>query len=131
MVDRGINADTVVAVLDRLMLERGVPGFVRLDNGPEFIAHAVADWCRFNTSGHCVHRPRLAMAERLGSSHSTGGFSDELLNLWQFESLREARVIIEDWRIDDNTNRPHTAHGDQTPAEFAAAWTTINEPEVA
>ncbi len=43
----------------------------------------------------------------------------------------EARVIIEDWRIDDNTNRPHTAHGDQTPAEFAAAWTTINEPKVA
>jgi len=34
--------------LDRLMLERGAPGFVRFDNGPEFIAHAVADWCRFN-----------------------------------------------------------------------------------
>ncbi len=71
------------------------------------------------------------MAERFGSSHSTGGFSDELLNLWWFDSLREARVIIEDWRINDNTNRPHTAHGDQIPAEFAAAWTTINEPKVA
>ncbi len=65
-----------------------------------------------------------------GSSHSTGGFSNELLNLWRFDSLLEARVIIEDWRIDYNTNRPHTAHGDQTPAEFAAAWTTINEREV-
>ncbi len=42
----------------------------------------------------------------------------------------EARVVIEDWRIDDTTNRPHTIHGDQTPAEFAAAWTTINELEV-
>ncbi len=70
------------------------------------------------------------MAERLGSSHSTGGFSDELLNLWQFDSLRKAQVIIEDWRIDYTTNRPHTAHGDQTPAEFAVAWTTINELEV-
>ncbi len=58
------------------------------------------------------------------------GFSDELLNLWRFDSLLEARVIIEDWRIDYNINRPHTAHGDQTPAEFAAAWTTINELEV-
>ncbi len=60
-----------------------------------------------------------------------GGLRDELLNLWRFDSLREARVIIEDWWIDDNTNRPHTAHGDQTPAEFAAACTIINEPEVA
>ncbi len=120
-----------LAVRDRLMRERGVPGFVRYDNGPEFIAHAVADWCRFNTSGHRVHQPRLAMAERLGSSHSMGGLRDELLNLWRFDSLREALVIIEDWRIDDTTNRPHTAHGDQTPAEFAAAWTTINELEVA
>ncbi len=40
-------------------------------------------------------------------------------------------MIIEDWRIDYSTNRPHAAHGDQTPTEFAAAWTTINEPEVA
>ncbi len=71
------------------------------------------------------------MAEHLGSSHSTRGFSDELLNLWRFDSLREAQVLIEDWRIDDTTNRPHTAHADQTPAEFAAAWTTINEREVA
>ncbi len=131
LVERGIDADGIVAVRDRLMLERGVPGFVRLDNGPEFIAHAVAGWCRFNTSGHRVHRPRRAMAERLASSHLTGGFSDKLLNLWRFDSLREAQVIIEDWRIDDTTNRPHTAHGDQTPAEFAAAWTTINELEVA
>ncbi len=67
----------------------------------------------------------------LGIESFNGRLRDELLNLWRFDSLREARVIIEDWRIDDNTNRPHTAHGDQTPAEFAAAWTTINEPEVA
>jgi transposase InsO family protein len=36
----------------------------------------------------------------------------------------EARVIIEDWRIDYNEHRPHTAHGDLTPTEFARAWTT-------
>ncbi len=59
-----------------------------------------------------------------------GRLGDELLNLWRFDSLLEACVIIEDWRIDYKTNRPHTARGDQTPAEFAAAWTTINELEV-
>lgn len=49
VVDRHIDADRVVATLDRLAVERGsAPGFVRFDNGPEFIAAAVADWCRFN-----------------------------------------------------------------------------------
>ena len=49
LVDRRIDADDVVAVLDWLVLERGVLGYVRFDNGPEFVANAVADWCRFNT----------------------------------------------------------------------------------
>lgn len=48
VVDRSIDADRVVATLDRLKLTRGAPAFVRFDNGPEFIAAAVADWCRFN-----------------------------------------------------------------------------------
>lgn len=129
LVDRGIDADGVVAVLDRLMLERGVPGFVRCDNGPEFIAHAVADWCRFNTVGTVFIDPGSPWQNAWIESFN-GRLRDELLNLWRFDSLLEARVIIEDWRIDYNTNRPHTAHGDQTPAEFAVAWTTINELEV-
>src|SRR3954452_8655562 len=59
-----------------------------------------------------------------------GRLRDELLNSWQFDSLLEARVIIEDWRIDYNDNRPHTAHGDLTPTEFARTWTN-NQPEAA
>jgi len=47
-VERSIDADGVVRCLDRLALERGAPRYVRFDNGPEFIAYAVADWCRFN-----------------------------------------------------------------------------------
>ena len=62
---------------------------------------------------------------------SNGKCSAELLNLWQFDSLLEARVIIENWRIDYNWKRPHTAHGDLTPSEFAAKWTTINQPQAA
>jgi transposase InsO family protein len=48
VVGRSIDADAVVATLDRLTAQRGAPAFVRFDNGPEFIANAVADWCRFN-----------------------------------------------------------------------------------
>lgn len=47
-IDLGIDADGVVAVLDRLALMHGAPHYVRFDNGPEFVAHAVSDGCRFN-----------------------------------------------------------------------------------
>ena len=60
-----------------------------------------------------------------------GRLRDKLLNSWQFDSLREARVIIEDWRTDYNTNRPHTAHGDLTPTEFATTCTTNTQPQAA
>ena len=50
-VDRFIDADGVVGVLDRLALQRGAPTYVRFDNGPEFVAQAVNDWCRFNGAG--------------------------------------------------------------------------------
>jgi putative transposase len=52
------------------------------------------------------------------------------LNGWRFDSLLEARVLIEDWRIDYN-NRPHSAHGELTPSEFAAAWRDRHQPALA
>ena len=51
VVGRCCDADKVVATLDRLALERGAPEHLRFDNGPEFIARAVVDWCRFNQEG--------------------------------------------------------------------------------
>ena len=64
-VDRSIDADGVVRCLERLAAERGAPAYVRFDHGPEFIAYALADWCRFNGTGHRLHRSRLTVAERL------------------------------------------------------------------
>lgn len=58
-----------------------------------------------------------------------GRFRDELLDLWQFDSLLKARVIIKDWRIDYTINRPHTANGDLTQSEFAAKPATTNPPQ--
>ena len=106
--------------------QRGAPAYVRFDNGPEFIAHAVADWCRFNGVATVFIDPGSPWQNAWIESFN-GRLRDELLNSWQFDSLLEARVIIEDWRIDYNEHRPHSAHGDLTPAEFARAW-TINQP---
>ena len=116
-VNRSIDADGVVEVLDRLALKQGAPDYVRFDNGPEFVAHAVNDWCRFNGTGSLFIDPGSPWQNAWIESFN-GRLRDELLNSWRFDSLREARVITEDWRCDYNANRPHSAHGELTPTEF-------------
>ena len=64
-------------------------------------------------------------------SSATSSDRPELLNSWRFDSLLEALVIIEDWRLDYNANRPHTGHGELTPNEFALQWTTTHQPQAA
>lgn len=129
--DRSIDADTVVAVLERIAAERGrPPAFLRFDNGPEFIAYAVADWYRFNGVDTVFVDPGPPWQNAWIESFN-GRLRDELLNSWRFDSLLEARVIVEDWRLDYNANRPHSAHGELTPTEFALQWTTTHQPQAA
>ena len=130
VVDRSIDADRVVAALDAIAVVRGYPAFVRFDNGPEFVAQAVADWCRFNGVGSIFIDPGSPWQNAWIESFNSR-LRDELLNGWIFDSLLEAQVLIEDWRVDYNTNRPHNAHGDLTPSVFALAWTTRNQPALA
>ena len=130
VVDRSIDADKVVATLDRLMITRGAPAFLRFDNGPEFIANAVADWCRFNEVGTVFIDPGSPWQNAWIESFN-GRLRDELLNGWQFDNLLEAQVLIEGWRVDYNQQRPHSAHGELTPSEFAQAWTTRHQPALA
>ena len=127
-VEHSITADDVVAVLDGLAAVRGAPAFVRFDNGPEFVAHAVAEWCRLHGVGAVFIDPGSPWQNAWIESFN-GRLRDELLNLWQFDSLLEAQVIIEDWRVDYNTNRPHSAHGDLTPTEFNTAWNLRHQPQ--
>jgi putative transposase len=119
---RRIDADTIVSVLDRLVLERGTaPGFLRCDNGPEMTANAIRDWCRFTRAGSAYIEPgspwQNAYVESFG-----GRVRDELLAVELFSCLTEAQVLIEDWRQDYNHHRPHSALGMMTPAAFAVGW---------
>ncbi|MGV7557917.1 integrase core domain-containing protein, partial [Mycobacterium kansasii] len=86
----------------------------RFDHGPEFVAYAVRDWCRFNSAGSLFIDPGSPWQNAWIESFN-GRLRDELLNSWRFDSLLEARVIIEDWRLDYNANRPNSAHGELTP----------------
>jgi len=129
-VERSIDADRVVRCLERLAAERGAPTYVRFDHGPEFIAHAVDDWCRFNGTGTIFIDPGSPWQNPWIESFN-GRMRDEHLNGHQFDTLLEAKVLTEDWRIDYNTNRPHSAHGWLTPAEFVEAWLNRQQLQLA
>jgi putative transposase len=120
-VERSIDADGVVACLERLAAERGAPAYVRFDHGPEFIAYAVSDWCRFSGTNTVFIDPGSPWQNAWIESFN-GRLRDEFLNGQQFDSLLEAKVLLADWRIDYNINRPHSAHGWLTPVEFVEVW---------
>jgi putative transposase len=131
VVDTSIGADQVVATLDRLAIERGrPPAYVRFDNGPEFVAWAVADWCRFNQVQSVFIDPGSPWQNAWIESFNSR-FRDEMLNAWQFDSLLEAQVLIEDWRHDYNHNRPHSALQQLTPTQFHQNWITNQQPKAA
>jgi putative transposase len=117
-VARSITGSDVVAVLDRLVAQRGAPGFIRMDNGPEMIAWVLQDWCRLRGLNTIYIEPGSPWQNPWVESFN-GRVRDELLNITEFGSLTEARVLIEDWRNEYNTWRPHSSLGGLTPAEYA------------
>jgi putative transposase len=118
---RRIDADQIVNVLDRLVAERGsAPAFVRCDNGPEMTANALRDWCRFSGAGSAYIEPGSPWQNPYVESFG-GRVRDELLAVELFSCLAEAQVLIEDWRVDYNQHRPHSALGMRSPAAFAAS----------
>jgi putative transposase len=130
LVCRNIDADQTVSELERLVAERGAPEHLRMDNGPEMTAHALADWCRVSKTGTVYIEPGSPWQNPfIESFHSR--VRDELLDVEQFSCLAEARVVIADWREDYNTRRPHSSLGMRAPAVFAAAWTAADDTALA
>lgn len=121
---RSITADATVATLEAVVAERGtVPEYIRCDNGPELTANALRDWCRFTGTGTSYIEPGAPWENPFVESFN-GRLRDELLAIEQFDTLLEAQVLIEDWRIEYNTKRPHSSLGWLTPATYADRWRT-------
>ena len=119
-VERSMTAQDVVATLAYLFELRGPPAYVRSDNGPEFIAEAVKAWLKANGSGTLYIEPGSPWQNAYSESFNSR-LEDELLDREEFGTLKEAKVLVEDHRLDYNQNRPHSALGYMTPAAFAAA----------
>lgn len=119
-VERSITAEDVVSTLASLFRQRGEPAFIRSDNGPEFVAKAIKIW--LETSGvKTLYIEPGSPWENAYSETFISRFSDELLNREVFADLLEAKVLVEDYRGHYNHQRPHSALGYLTPAEFVAA----------
>jgi putative transposase len=110
----------VADVLDGAAAERGYPEFIRCDNGPEFVATAIRDWCRFSGTGASFIEPGSPWQNPYVESFNARA-RDELFNREIFDTVREARVLYMDWRHRYNHHHPHSALGWMTPAAFAAA----------
>jgi putative transposase len=117
-VDTSIGGERVVAVLEKLIAERGVPEAITLDNGPEFTGKALHQWA-------ATRKVRLHFIDP-GKPHQNafvesfnGKFREECLSQHWFSALEEARLLIEHWRIKYNQIRPHRGIGRIPPDRFA------------
>jgi transposase InsO family protein len=118
-VGRNFTSNDVVAVLEYLVEVRGAPRHIRSDNGPEFIAHRVRDWLARAEIKTLFIEPGSPWQNAYVESFNSR-LRDELLNCELFTTLAEARVMLEDHRLDYNHRRPHSSLDYKTPAAFAA-----------
>jgi putative transposase len=116
-VDTSLSGERVTRVLTMLGEIRGLPKTIVLDNGTELTSLVILRWA----ADHRVQLHHIAPGKPTQNAFIesfNGKFRDECLNEHSFESLAEAREIIEIWRLDYNAQRPHSSLGNRTPEEF-------------
>ena len=126
VVARKINSDDVLHCLTELFVKHGPPEYIRSDNGPEFTAKAVRSWLGRIGVKTLFIEPGSPWENGYNESFN-GKLRDEVLNREIFYTLREAQVIIERWRQEYNTFRPHSSLGYRPPAPEAV----MSFPEMA
>ena len=118
VVDRHISSQDVIDELSELFLLKGIPEYIRSDNGPEFTAKAVRNWLNRLGVNTLFIEPGSPWENGYVESFN-GKLRDELLNREIFTTLLEAKVLIENWRREYNQIRPHSSLGYRPPAPEA------------
>ena len=118
VADISLSGERMTRELDTIIRRRGKPDMIVSDNGTEMTSHAVLKWCQDNDINWHYIAPGKPTQNAFVESFN-GRLRDECLNESLFGNLAEARHIIENWRIDYNTQRPHTSLGGLAPAVYA------------
>lgn len=130
-VARRLNSLEVIDTLADVMLGRGIPEHIRSDNGPEFIAYELQRWLA-KVGTRTLYIERGSPWENGYCESFNGKLRDECLNGEIFYSLKEAQVLIEQWRVVYNTLRPHSALGYRPPVPAACtparALSPVSQP---
>jgi len=125
-VARRLGSAEVLETLADVMLWHGIPEYIRSDNGPEFIAKELRQWLARLGTRTLYIEPGSPWENGYCESFN-GKLRDECLNGEIFYSLQEAQIVIEWWRIEYNTRRPHSALGYRPPAPLASSpWDRPN-----
>lgn len=121
-IDLNLPAARVIRTLDRLSAWRGLPRMIRVDNGPEFISIALAEWAEDNHVTLNFIEPgtptQNAFIERFNRTYRT-----EVLDFYLFANLTEVREITDEWLNEYNGERPHESLGDLSPWAYLAQQT--------
>lgn len=120
VVGRKLRSTDVIETLAELFISGGLPEHIRSDNGPEFCANAVREWLGRLDVGPLFIEPGSPWENGYCESFN-GKLRDELLNREIFYTLEEAKVLIENWRREYNTIRPHSSLQYRPPAPAAVA----------
>jgi putative transposase len=124
-VARSITARRVNRILAEAIGRRGAPVHIRSDNGPEFIAQEIQRWMGNCEVDMLYVEPGSPWENGYAESFNSK-VRDELLNVEEFGSLLEARVLAKIWRQRYDHERPHSSLHYQTPAEFARTSVTAD-----
>ena len=118
VVERRLQSDDVLSCITELFVKHGPPEHIRSDNGSEFTARVVHQWLKRLGVQTLFIEPGSPWENGYNESFN-GKFRDELLNGEIFYTLKEAQVLIEEWRLEYNTFRPHSSLKYRPPAPEA------------
>lgn len=125
-VDTSLPSQRVIRELSQLIEWRGKPEWIRVDNGPEFIAQVLKDWCKEHSIELIYIQPgkptQNSLIERFNRT-----FRQEVLDCFMFSTIKELKVFAQAWMWMYNNERPHASLGYLTPHEFLLKYGKLNK----